>query len=239
MSISIQPSFYAIIPATVRYCKTLEMGARMLYGEITALCTKEGFCWATNRYFAELYEVSLKTIERWIKSLKQEGFIFSEATNTNNGRILKLKESLPPTKMSGGYDKNVAHSNTSNNTGLLVCFKSKKSPGVVTMKRDEIHKKLQSEGFSEREVGDALTLALQQKEDNANLYVSNIVSYIRKIIQNTNKERENADRNKSRDRRSGKQGYFSRTVSKFTESSTHWEPEQGDEWGPGGNPYAV
>ena len=66
-----QPSFYAIIPAHVRYCKELEAGAKLLYGELTALASEYGYCWASNKYLAELYEVDQRTIQRWIRSFKK------------------------------------------------------------------------------------------------------------------------------------------------------------------------
>jgi len=74
------PNYYAIIPANVRYCKELEPSAKLLYGEITALCTQEGYCWASNKYFSELYEVEARTIRRWIESLTKNGFIRVEMT---------------------------------------------------------------------------------------------------------------------------------------------------------------
>ena len=69
------PNYYAIIPANVRYDKDLTPNAKLLYGEITALCNKEGFCWAGNDYFAELYGKDVVSISRWISSLKSGGFI--------------------------------------------------------------------------------------------------------------------------------------------------------------------
>lgn len=69
------PSFYAIIPANVRYDNNLMPNAKLLYGEITALCNKEGNCWATNDYFSQLYKVSTETISRWVSQLKKAGYI--------------------------------------------------------------------------------------------------------------------------------------------------------------------
>lgn len=70
-----QRSYYAIIPANVRYDKDLVPNAKLLYGEITALCNEKGYCWATNQYFAELYNVSDRTIKNWISQLADKGYI--------------------------------------------------------------------------------------------------------------------------------------------------------------------
>lgn len=69
------PSYYAIIPAGVRYDKQLTQGAKLLYGEITALSNKTGCCWAGDQYFMELYKVSQATIQRWLTSLEKNGYI--------------------------------------------------------------------------------------------------------------------------------------------------------------------
>ncbi len=71
-------SYYAVIPANVRYDESLSPNAKLLYGEITALCNAEGFCWASNNYFAELYEVTDRTIKRWLKDLTEGGYIKSK-----------------------------------------------------------------------------------------------------------------------------------------------------------------
>lgn len=71
-----KPNYYAIIPAEIRYDKDLMANAKLLYGEITALCNEKGICWASNEYFASLYEVSKETISRWISQLAKKEYIF-------------------------------------------------------------------------------------------------------------------------------------------------------------------
>jgi hypothetical protein len=72
-------SYYSITPADVRYCTRIVDGAKLLYGEITALCNERGYCWATNQYFADLYKNETRTIARWIASLLKEEFIYIDS----------------------------------------------------------------------------------------------------------------------------------------------------------------
>lgn len=69
------PSYYANIPADVRYSKEICDGAKLLYGEITALANIRGYSWASNSYFAKVYDKDTNTISRWIKELTEAGFI--------------------------------------------------------------------------------------------------------------------------------------------------------------------
>lgn len=70
-----RPNYYAVIPAEVRYAKIPD-GAKLLYGEVTALSSKEGYCWASNAHFAELYGVGANTISSWVNILKENGFVY-------------------------------------------------------------------------------------------------------------------------------------------------------------------
>ncbi len=70
-----QPSYYSILPAPVRYDKNLTPNAKILYAEITSLTNQVGFCYATNRYFEELYKVSTQSINFWLQQLEKNGYI--------------------------------------------------------------------------------------------------------------------------------------------------------------------
>jgi len=90
------PAYYAIIPASVRYDKTLTANAKLLYGEITALCNEKGYCWASNDYFANLYSMSrIQTISEWISSLSKAGYIDVVIdSNTHQDRKIYMTEPL-------------------------------------------------------------------------------------------------------------------------------------------------
>jgi DNA-binding transcriptional ArsR family regulator len=92
-----KPNYYAIIPANVRY-SSLKPNAKLLYGEITALSNKLGYCFASNNYFSELYGVSKNTVSRWLADLKKLGFITIKIERNSNKEI---------TKRIIGIDKNV------------------------------------------------------------------------------------------------------------------------------------
>ena len=63
--------------------------AKLLYGEITALSNKLGYCFASNNYFAELYGVSKNTVSRWISDLNKLGFITVQIERNSNKEIIK------------------------------------------------------------------------------------------------------------------------------------------------------
>jgi len=84
------PSYYSILTAKVRYDKDIPMGAKVCFSEITALTNRSGFCYASNRYFAGLYDVSTTTISTWIRDLKKGGHIY--VTDLNGMRKIYITE---------------------------------------------------------------------------------------------------------------------------------------------------
>jgi hypothetical protein len=89
-----KPSYYAIIPANVRY-SNLKPNTKLLYGEITALASKEGYCFASNRYFADLYDVTKNTISSWISDLHKAGFVSVQLIKEGN-QVIQRRIGITP-----------------------------------------------------------------------------------------------------------------------------------------------
>tara|TARA_Y100000401_G_scaffold52350_1_gene41110 strand:+ start:667 stop:1287 length:621 start_codon:yes stop_codon:yes gene_type:complete len=70
-----KPNYYSIIPANVRYDKDLTPNAKLLYAELSSLINMNGKCTAPTRYFADLYEVSRVSIQKWLKVLEDKNYI--------------------------------------------------------------------------------------------------------------------------------------------------------------------
>ena len=119
-----KPNYYAIIPSEVRY-SNLKPNAKLLYGEITALSGKLGYCYATNNYFAELYGVSKNTISSWISDLKKLGFINVIVERNDKKQIIKRCIGITK-KMDSPIHKKMKGNNTSiNNTSNINIIKEK------------------------------------------------------------------------------------------------------------------
>ncbi|QDP48831.1 MAG: hypothetical protein Unbinned1643contig1000_21 [Prokaryotic dsDNA virus sp.] len=85
-------SYYAVIPAFVRYDSEITANAKLLYGEITALCNEKGYCFASNKYFADLYSVKTRSITDWISQLKDKGYIKLKLLYKENSKEVKSRE---------------------------------------------------------------------------------------------------------------------------------------------------
>lgn len=125
----VRPGYYAIIPADVRYDESIPPNAKLLYGEISALIGKDGFCYASNSYFMKLYGFSDPTISRLISQLEKAGYIQRELEKDEKGQVkrrkLYLSVSVPeiqppikndttlPSKLIGGGIKNDGETNKS------------------------------------------------------------------------------------------------------------------------------
>lgn len=125
-----EESYYAIIPAEVRYDPRLTPNAKLLYGEITALCNKKGYCWATNEYFSDLYGKSIVSVSKWVNSLILFEYIYAEYPEDGTNRLLSLnpfKKTLTPPlrKVKDPLKEKLKHNNTFNTTDIYIPSENK------------------------------------------------------------------------------------------------------------------
>ena len=114
-----KPNYYAVLSAEVRY-SDITPNAKLLYAEITAFCNMNGECFASNRYFANLYGKSKVTISNWLRELKQNGFIemsytYKEGTKEIDKRYIKILKGGIKENFSTPIKKTLRNNNTSNN----------------------------------------------------------------------------------------------------------------------------
>tara|TARA_B110000285_G_C15059774_1_gene581693 strand:+ start:423 stop:1025 length:603 start_codon:yes stop_codon:yes gene_type:complete len=118
------PNYYAIIPANVRY-SDLKPNAKLMYGEITALSNKYGFCFASNKYFAELYNVNKNTVSSWLSDLKNYGFIVINIERDSNKQIIKRCIGITKNTNSPIHEKMKGISTSINTTSNNISIKEK------------------------------------------------------------------------------------------------------------------
>jgi uncharacterized phage protein (TIGR02220 family) len=117
-----KPTYYAILPADVRYDNDLTPNAKLLYAEITVLTQSNGVCWASDNYFMELYNVKRQSIQRWLKSLEDRGYIKREVIYKNNSNEIEKRFIRVYTEKIQGYTqycyKGIHNNDTVNNTSI-------------------------------------------------------------------------------------------------------------------------
>lgn len=117
---NVKPSYWAVLPAMVRYDEQIPASAKLIYAEISALTEKRGFCYASNDYLMQLFGVSERTLQRHLKALEGRGYIKILDGDGGVGRrkifagINPLSnpdknDGVTPTKLSPNPDKIVAH----------------------------------------------------------------------------------------------------------------------------------
>lgn len=70
LSLNIFSDGYGILPNKIGHDAKISSFAKLLYCDISSLCASKGYCWATNRYFAKIFNVSLRTVSRAIVELE-------------------------------------------------------------------------------------------------------------------------------------------------------------------------
>ena len=103
-------NYYCVIPWKLLTDKNISSTAKLLYGEISALANREGYCWATNKHFAETFGIkNSTTISALIHKLEAVNYIYVEIKEGYKRRIWLyppvLKEGGVMKKNKGDYEK--------------------------------------------------------------------------------------------------------------------------------------
>ena len=142
-----KPNYYAIIPANVRYDNKLSGNEKVMYSEITALSSKSGECWASNSYFARLYNVTPQAISIWLGNLQKQGYItidYEYKGKQITKRTIRLKEvsiyfkGVSSTTLEG-YQNIFKENNTSNNNtsiNKIISALSKDAKSLYSLRTD-------------------------------------------------------------------------------------------------------
>lgn len=85
---------YVIIPSKLLFDSTVPPNAKILYGQIKVLCHKDGYCYATNKYFANNNNLNVRTVSRLINILYEKGYIdilyTKESSNYSKRKVYTL-----------------------------------------------------------------------------------------------------------------------------------------------------
>jgi len=131
-----KPNYYAILTAEVRYSKTLTPNAKLLYAEITALINMNGICFATNKYFSQLYGKTKTTVSKWVSELVKEGYIelhftYKEGTKEIDKRYIRILKGGVAKQNYNPLVKNLKDNNININNNTTY---SNKKPSIDEIK---------------------------------------------------------------------------------------------------------
>ena len=83
--------YYAVIPSPVLFNENLKPNEKLLYAVITVLANKEGYCFASNNYLADLFNSKPHTISNWISHLSKLNFVRVELIRSYNNEIIQRR----------------------------------------------------------------------------------------------------------------------------------------------------
>ncbi len=86
-----------LIPISVLSDRRISSLEKLLLVHIISLCKKNGYCWATNKYFMNIYGYSKQTISKSINHLASLSYINLENHKENNNsykRIIRISQVL-------------------------------------------------------------------------------------------------------------------------------------------------
>ena len=133
-----KPGYYAILTADVRYDNDLSSTAKLMYAEISALSNSYGYCSAKNKYFAELYGITVRSVQNALHQMFEKGYIRVEQENRTRKIFItgvkKISWGDEKNFMDKG-EKNFTQNNINNNIiyNNNLCSEQNSEPPFITL----------------------------------------------------------------------------------------------------------
>lgn len=92
---------YLKLDGAMKNVGSIPPSGRIIYAEVCALAQKEGYCFASNKYFSSVYHLTVQSVSRLLNMLKKQGFL--EITYGTDARGYRKRLMKP--KFEGGVTK--------------------------------------------------------------------------------------------------------------------------------------
>lgn len=69
---------FIIVPDFILRDSNILDGQKLLFGEIASNSLEKGYCWFSNEYIMDRYNIARRTASRWVNELKHHGYITIE-----------------------------------------------------------------------------------------------------------------------------------------------------------------
>lgn len=143
------------IPAHVLADDSLTADEQIFCGRVYALANEDGYCWRGNPAFAEEFNVTPRTVQRWVAKLADRGHIHRDASG-DSGR--KGSRQLWPVYPDPGGDTNGVTGGDTDVTGGATEMSPGGDTDVATEKEDSTEDSLRSESKTGAEEAPELQL---------------------------------------------------------------------------------
>lgn len=121
--------YYAVIPLVVLHDNKLRPTAKLLYGQISSLTKKEGYCYASNEKLSTDIGIAKRSVENIIKELEKAGYIQREIIREDGKNVIRkiyiLSKNLIATTPSDSGEVNaIGRGDTPSDSGFALLDKS-------------------------------------------------------------------------------------------------------------------
>ena len=131
---------YLKLDGAMKNVDSVPPSGRIIYAEVCALAQKEGYCFASNKYFATVYHLTVQSASRLLNMLKKQGFLEITYGTDERGyrkRYIKPKREDGVTKMRRTTSQNCetlisvnVNNNKKRDKDKLSSYESKFTPKI-------------------------------------------------------------------------------------------------------------